>query len=310
VTGDEQGWLAERFEADRPRLRALAYRMLGSASEADDALQATWLRLSRADAASIDNVSGWLTTVMGRVCLDALRSRASRREDPLEGSGAERTATSRRSDDPEEEALLGESVGMALLVVLDRLSPPERVAFILHDMFALPFEEIAPVVGRTPEATRQLASRARRRVRGAAAPDTELERRRELVDAFLAASREGDLARLVALLDPDVVVRADAAAVAMNAAARAARPSAPQLKAEIRGAREVAGTVMGGARALRPALVDGVPGAVFAQGGKPSVVFAFTFRGSRIVRIELVADRDTLALMDLQFARAPGQGAR
>jgi RNA polymerase sigma factor (sigma-70 family) len=297
VTRAEQGWLTERFEEDKPRLRAIAHRMLGSASEADDALQETWLRLSRADAGSIDNLGGWLTTVLGRVCLDALRSRAARRrEDPLEASGAERMATSRPADDPEEEALLGESVGLALAIVLDTLAPAERVAFILHDMFALPFEEIAPVVGRTPEATRQLASRARRRVRGAATPDAELERRREIVDAFLAASREGDLARLVALLDPDAVLRADAAAVAM-----AAGRGVVDLASETRGAHEVASIVVGGARALRPALVDGIPGAVFAQGGRPTVVFAFTFDGPRIVRIDLVADQESLGLMDLEY---------
>src|SRR5262245_38594402 len=206
---NEPNYLAERFEENRTHLRAVAYRMLGSSGEADDAVQEAWLRLSRADTATIDNLGGWLTTVVGRVCLDMLRSRQSRREEPITPDAPEPVATGPLGSSPEHEAVLADSVGLALLVVLDRLTPAERLAFVLHDMFAVPFEEIGPIVGRTAEAARQLASRARRRVRGGGAPDADLARQREVVDAFMAALRAGDFEGLLAVLDPDLVVRAD-----------------------------------------------------------------------------------------------------
>ena len=254
---NEREYLAERFEEHRTHLRAVAYRMLGSLSEVDDAVQEAWLRLSRADATGIDNLGGWLTTVVARVCLDMLRSRQSRREEPFTPDAPEPVATGTSGSSPEQEALLADSVGLALLVVLDRLTPAERLAFVLHDMFAVPFEEIAPIVGRSAEATRQLASRARRRVRGgAAAPDPDLVRQREVVEAFLAALRGGDFEGLLAVLDPDLVVRADMAAGAAT---------------EIRGAAVWAkGAVAYGhmARLMRPALVDGAIGLVMAPRGR------------------------------------------
>jgi RNA polymerase sigma factor (sigma-70 family) len=284
---DEGDWLARRFEEHRGRLRAVAYRMLGSASEADDAVQEAWLRLSRADAGAVDNLGGWLTTVVARVCLNMLQARRSRREEPVGGGLPDPVAQRGDGDDPEQQALEAEGVGLALLVVLDTLTPAERLAFVLHDLFAVPFEEIAPIVGRSPAAARQLASRARRRVQGAPAPDADRGRQRAVVDAFLAASREGDFEALVALLDPEVVLRADPAAVRTGA------------DAEVRGAAAVAGTFSGRARAARPALVDGVPGAMWAPGGQPRVVFAFTVRHGLIVRIDLLADPGHLARMDL-----------
>src|ERR687892_765678 len=211
---NERDYLAERFEEHRTHLRAVAYRMLGSLSEVDDAVQEAWLRLSRADATGIDNLGGWLTTVVARVCLDLLRSRKSRREEPLTPHAPEPVATGTSGSSPEHEALLADSVGLALLVVLDRLTPAERLAFVLHDMFAVPFEEVAPIVGRSPEAARQLAARARRRVRGGGAPNPDLVQQREVVEAFLEALRAGDFERLLAVLDPDLVVRADAAITA------------------------------------------------------------------------------------------------
>ena len=221
---DEHDWLAERFEAHRAHLRAVAYRMLGSLSEADDAVQEAWLRLSRSDTSVVENLGGWLTTVVARVCPDMLRSRKSRREEPLGAPLADPIVSREDGTDPEHEALLADSVGLALLVVLETLAPAERLAFVLHDMFAVPFDEIAPIVGRSPAAARQLASRARRRVQGAAAvPDADLTRQREVVDAFLAASREGDFDALLALLDPDVVLRADAGSRAGGRVARGTR---------------------------------------------------------------------------------------
>src|SRR5256885_11451483 len=214
---DERDWLVERFEAHRTHLRAVAYRMLGSATEADDAVQESWLRLSRTDTSDVDNLGGWLTTVVARVCLDMLRSRTARREEPLGTHLPDGTAGPDHGLDPEQEALLADSMGPALLVVLETLAPAERLAFVLHDMFAMPFDEIAPIVGRSPDATRQLASRARRRVQGATMSDVDLTRQREVVDAFLAASRGGDFDALLAVLDPDVVVRADSAAVEAGA---------------------------------------------------------------------------------------------
>jgi RNA polymerase sigma factor (sigma-70 family) len=280
--------LAEAFEENRARLRSVAYRMLGSAAEADDAVQEAWLRFSRADASGVENLSGWLTTVVGRVCLDMLRSRRSRREEPLEAR--ESLAEGDEDSDPEREALLGDSVGMALMVVLERLSPAERVAFVLHDMFGVSFEEIAPIVGRTPAAARQLASRARRRVRGASADGSDPGRQRELVDAFLAASRRGDFATLLAVLDPEVVLRADGAAVRMGA------------EAEVRGAPQVADTFSGRARAVRPAVVDGAAGAVWMVEGRPRMVFGFTIEHGKIAAIEMLADPERLGQLDVVLA--------
>jgi RNA polymerase sigma factor (sigma-70 family) len=284
---DDREWLAEGFEANRARLRAVAYRMLGSASEADDAVQEAWLRLSRSDPGEVENPGGWMTTVVARVCLNILRSRRWRREEPLGVHLPDQVAPTDGAD-PEHEALLADAVGPALLVVLDTLTPAERLAFVLHDLFAVPFDEIAPIVGRSPAAARQLASRARRRVQGAA-PTAGPDRRRQraVVDAFLAASRGGDFEALVALLDPDVVLRADRAAVAAGATG------------EVRGARAVAETFSGRARFARPALVDGAAGAVWAPGGRPRIVFGFTITDGRIVEIELLADPERLRRLDL-----------
>jgi RNA polymerase sigma-70 factor (ECF subfamily) len=259
--------------------------MLGSRSEADDAVQEAWLRLSRADAGGIENLGGWLTTVVARLCLDLLRSRKSRDEVPLEPHDPE--PTSREPGGAEREALLAESVGLALLVVLETLTPAERVAFVLHDMFDLSFDEIAPIVGRSSAAARQLASRARRRVKGAAVPDADRTRQREIVDAFLAASRGGDFVALLALLDPDVVLRADAAAVHIGS------------PGEVRGATAVAGTFAGRARVAQRALVNGAVGLVWAPGGRPRVVFGFTITGGKIVAIDLMADPEHLRQLDL-----------
>ena len=281
----ETDLLAERFEENRTHLRAVAFRMLGSASEAEDAVQEAWLRLSRSDTKSVENLSGWLTTVVARVCLDMLRSRKSRREESLETHLRDAFAD---GTNPEHEVLMADSVGLALLVVLETLAPAERLAFVLHDMFAMPFEEIAPIVGRSTAAARQLASRARRRVQGAAtAEDTDLTRNRQVVDAFLAASREGDFEGLLALLDPDVVLRADSAAVRVGALGGA------------RGAREVAETFKGRARTARPAVVSGSPGAVWAPGGQPRVAFAFTIVNGKIVAIDLVAEPERLAQVEV-----------
>jgi RNA polymerase sigma factor (sigma-70 family) len=285
---DEQEWLAQGFEANRPHLRAVAYRMLGSPSEADDAVQEAWLRLSRSDTSGVENLGGWLTTVVARVCLNMLAARSSRREEPLGVHLPDPAGGPEHGIDPEQEALLADSVGPALLVVLDTLTPAERLAFVLHDLFAVPFDEIAAILGRSPAAARQLASRARRRVQGSS-PDPTADRRRQraVVDAFLAASRGGDFEALLALLDPDVVLRADPAAVQAGAAG------------EVRGAREVAGTFSGRARFARPALVDGAAGAVWAPGGQPRVVFGFTIADGRIVEIELLADPERLRQLDL-----------
>jgi RNA polymerase sigma factor (sigma-70 family) len=289
---DEHKWLAKRFEENRPRLRAVAYRMLGSLSEADDAVQEAWVRLSRSDTSGVENLGGWLTTVVGRVCLDMLRSRRSRREEPLDQHSGGRVpgpiVDREGAIDPEHEALLADSVGLALLVVLETLTPAERLAFVLHDMFAVPFAEISPIVGRSPNATKMLASRARRRVRGAAeVPDSDPAHQREVVDAFLAASRGGDFGALLAVLDPDVVLRADGAAVRAGASR------------EVRGARAVADTFFGRARFARPALVNGAIGAVWAPGGRPRVAFCFTVVGGKIVEIEVVADPARLSGLDL-----------
>jgi RNA polymerase sigma-70 factor, ECF subfamily len=294
---DQDQWLAERFEANRTRLRAVAYRMLGSQSEADDAVQEAWMRLSRSDTSEVENLSGWLTTVVSRVCLDMLRSRASRREEPLDADGFEAIGSRANGSDVEREALLADSVGLALLVVLETLAPAERVAFVLHDMFDLPFDEIAPIVGRSATAARQLASRARRRVQGAApAADADRSQQRHVVDAFLAASRGGDFNALLALLDPDVVLRADQAAVEVGASS------------EVRGAADVAKTFAGRARVAKPALVNGAVGLVWAPGGRPRVVFGFTIAEGKIVAIDLVAAPERLSQLDLVVLddRQPG----
>jgi RNA polymerase sigma factor (sigma-70 family) len=287
----EQDWLAAQFEDNRAHLRAVAFRMLGSFSEADDAVQESWLRLSRSGAAGVENLAGWLTTVVARVCLDILRSRSSRREDPLD-AGPEAMTGYDEGADPEHQAILADSVGSALLVVLQALAPAERVAFVLHDIFAVPFDEIAAIVGRSPAATRQLASRARRRVQGApAVGDSDRRRKREIVDAFLAASRSGDFGALLAVLDPDVVLRADEAAVRTGASR------------EVRGAAAVAQAFAGRARAAQPALVNGSPGLVWAHGGRPRVVFGFTIAGGKIRQIELVADPVRIDALDLAIVR-------
>jgi RNA polymerase sigma factor (sigma-70 family) len=282
---DERDWLAGQFEAHRSHLRAVAYRMLGSSSEADDAVQEAWLRLGRTDASAVDNLGGWLTTVVARVCLNMLQARTTRREEPVGEDLPDPVQPD--GDDPEQQALQAEGVGLALLVVLDTLTPAERLAFVLHDLFAVPFEEIAPILDRSPAAARQLASRARRRLQGAPAPDTDLARQRAVVDAFLAASREGDFEALVALLHPEVVLRSDQAAVRTGA------------DAEVRGAAAVAATFSGRARTARPALVDGAAGAVWAPGGRPRVVFGFTIADGRIVAIDLLADPDRLDRLEL-----------
>jgi RNA polymerase sigma factor (sigma-70 family) len=289
--------LADRFDADRARLRAVAYRMLGSLSEADDAVQEAWLRLSRADASGVENLGGWLTTVVGRVCLDMLRSRRNRREEPLDVHMPDPIVSRENDIDPEQGALHTESVGLALLVVLETLDPAERLAFVLHDMFAVPFDAIAPIVGRSTTAARQLASRARRRVRGAApVPDTDLSRQREVVDAFFAAARDGEFDALVAVLDPDIVLRSDGGV---------ARPAATVL---VRGAAAVAGQALTFGRLhpfVRPALVNGVAGVVVAPHRRPFSVMAFTVRGGRIVEIDVLADPDRLRQLDLAVLDDP-----
>jgi len=288
---DDDEWLAERFETHRGHLTAVAYRMLGSRSEADDAVQESWLRLSRADTSDVRNLGGWLTTVVARVCLDMLRSRTSRREDPLDAAGETDAPVGvvAGPPDPEREALLADSVGLALLVVLDTLGPAERLAFVLHDMFAVPFDEIAPIVGRSANATKMMASRARRRVQAASPEDGGgAERRRDVVAAFLAASRDGDFEALVSLLHPDVVLRSDDAAVATGA------------DAEVVGARGVAATFAGRARAARLALVDGVPALVWAQRGQPRVVFGFTVVDGRIVVVDISSEPEYIAGIDVE----------
>jgi RNA polymerase sigma factor (sigma-70 family) len=291
VTVDERDRLADRFEADRTHLRAVAYRMLGSVSEADDAVQEAWLRLSRSQGADVENLRAWLTTVVARVSLDMLRSRKSRREEPLGPHLPDPIVSRDDASDPEQAALLADSVGLALLVVLEKLGPAERLAFVLHDMFAVPFEEIAPIVGRSPAAARQLASRARRRVQGAApAPDADVARQREVVDAFLAAARGGDFEALVALLDPEVVVRVDRGVL---------RPAA---FTELRGVAAVAEQARKGARLARfarPALVNGAAGIVVARGGRPLAVAGFTVARGRIVEIDVLADPARLRELDL-----------
>jgi RNA polymerase sigma factor (sigma-70 family) len=286
---DEREWLAERFEEHRTRLRAVAYRMLGSLSEADDAVQEAWLRLSRTDTGKVENLGAWLTTVVARVSLNMLRARKSRREEPLGIHMPEPIVDRADGMNPEHEALLADSVGLALLVVLETLSPPERLAFVLHDMFAVPFDEMAPIVNRTPEAARQLASRARRRVQGEKPlPDADLETQRKVVDAFLTAAREGDFEALLEVLDPQVVLRRDVAPLGGSG--------------EVRGARAVAGQALAYWRLgvlMRPALVNGAVGAVVTVEGEPFAVGAFTVRAGKIVEMDILADPERLRQLDL-----------
>ena len=291
---DEQAGVAGRFEADRARLRAVAYRMLGSQSEAEDAVQEAWIRISRAGASEVENLGGWLTTIVARVCLDMLRSRKSRREEPLGVHAPDLIASREDGIDPEHEALLADSVGLALLVVLETLAPAERVAFVLHDIFDVSFDEIAPIVGRTSIAARQLASRARRRVQGASATaDADLVRRREVVDAFLAASRSGDFAALLAVLDPEVVFRADSAAV---------KAGGPQ---EVRGASGVAKLFVGRAQAAKPVLVDGALGIAVMPNGRLFLLLLTTIVEGKIVAIEVIGDPERLNRVELQVLETP-----
>jgi RNA polymerase sigma-70 factor (ECF subfamily) len=287
MTTDDR--LVTQFEEHRSHLRAVAYRMLGSTSDAEDAVQEAWLRLTRDDRSDVDNLGGWLTTVVARISLNMLRSRATRREEPLEEGGPGTTAPLDGSSgpDPESEALLADSVGLALLTVLDTLTPAERLAFVLHDLFDVPFDEVAPIVERSPAAARQLASRARRRVQGASPVGQDVARRREVVAAFLAASREGDFGALLTLLDPEAEVRADAAALAMGG------------PGTVRGGRAVAEFFAGRARAARLALVDGNPAAVWSHRGEVKVVFAFTIEDGRVTAIELIADPERIAALEV-----------
>jgi RNA polymerase sigma-70 factor, ECF subfamily len=290
-------WLEERFEEQRPHLRSVAYRMLGSLSEAEDAVQDAWLRLSRSDISEVENLGAWLTTVVARLCLDMLRTRSARREDPLDLRLPDPIVASPETSDPEHEALLADSVGLAMLVVLETLSPAERLAFVLHDTFGLPFDEIAGIVGRSPIAARQLASRARRRVRGAATvTDTSPARQRELIQAFLAAAREGDFVALLRILDPDVVVHAD-----MGAAG-------PALGRQVRGAEAVAGQALSFrslAPGATPATVNGAPGLLVFAGDRLYAILGFTIRGDRIVEIDIMGDPDRIRSLDLGGFRRP-----
>jgi RNA polymerase sigma factor (sigma-70 family) len=289
----EQDWLAERFETSRPRLRAVAYRMLGSLSEADDAVQEAWLRLTRSDAARIENLNAWLTTVVGRVCLDMLRTRRSRGEEPLGGRLPDPVVDRVDGVDPEHEVLLADSVGLALLVVLETLSPSERLAFVLHDIFAIPFDAIAPIVDRTPEATRQLASRARRRVRAeTTVPNADPQTQREIADAFLGAARDGDFDRLVALLDPDVLVRADLGLVGGLQELRGAEAVARQALSYAQGYAQAEVDV-------RPALINGVAGMVAFLHGQPISIGVVTVRDGKIVELDFLTDPERLNALDL-----------
>jgi RNA polymerase sigma-70 factor (ECF subfamily) len=284
-----QQWLADQFEGQRPHLRAVAYRMLGSLSEADDAVQDAWLRVSRADTREVENLRAWLTTIVARVALNMLRARKTRREQPLDVHLPDPIVDRADGTDPEHEALLADSVGLALLVVLETLTPAERLAFVLHDMFAVPFEEIAPIVDRSPQATRQLASRARRRVRGAAVPDADLTAQWEVVEAFLAAARSGDFDALVAVLDPDVVLRVDGG-------------GRTGLSKHVQGAEAVAGQALMWSRVdltLRRVLVNGAAGIVSYLHGRPFSIAAGTVRNGRIVELDFLADPDRIAQLDL-----------
>jgi RNA polymerase sigma factor (sigma-70 family) len=286
---DQQEWVAKQFEEQRPHLRAVAYRMLGSLTEADDAVQEAWLRFSRADASEVENLGGWLTTVVSRVALNMLRSRRTRREQPLDVHVPDPIIDPAEGTDPEHEALLADSVGLALLVVLETLTPPERLAFVLHDMFAVPFEEIGSILGRSPEAARQLASRARRRVRGTApSPDVDLSAQREVVDAFLAAARDGDFEALVAVLDPDVVLRADGGLTGLSR--------------HVQGAEGVASQAMIWRRVdltMHHALINGAAGLVAMRAGEVFSVMGLTIRGDKIAEMDILADRERLRRLDV-----------
>jgi RNA polymerase sigma-70 factor (ECF subfamily) len=284
-----------RFEENRPRLRALAYRMLGSTTETEDALQETWLRIT-ADTGAVDNLGGWLTTVITRVCLDMLRARKTR-ENAAPAMEAEGAVAASEAIDPEREVLLADAVGSAMMVVLDTLSPPERVAFVLHDLFALSFEDIGAIVGRSAVATRQLASRARRRVQGLGERENDLPSQREVAQAFMTASRDGNLEAVLAVLDPDVVLRVDP--VAVRAAAANEAKGAPRLVSEVRGAADVARVFLGSAQAARPALVDGTPGAAWAPGGRPRALWAFKVEQGRIVEVQVIADPKAIARLEV-----------
>ena len=289
---DDQQWLAERFEQHRRRLRAVAYRMLGSLTEADDAVQEAWLRLSRADVSGVDNLGAWLTTIVARVSLNMLRARQSRSEEPLGPHVPEPVIDPAEGTSPEHEALLADAVGLALLVVLQALSPSERLAYVLHDMFDMPFDEIAPIVQRSPQAARQLASRARRRVRSAAPPhrNSDLAAQRAAVDAFLAAARDGDFDALIAVLHPDVVYRAD----------RGPEPEAGSV--ELRGARDVASQALAFSQPglhVKPALINGTPGIISSRDGQPFSVIGFTVTGGKITEIDILMDPDRLRQLDL-----------
>ena len=287
----EHDWLAERFEENREHLRTVAYRILGSRGEAEDAVQEAWIRLSRSDAEAIDNLGGWLTTVVGRICLDMLRMRRGRPEQPV-GDHSPALADD-EVPDPELEAVQADSVGLALLVVLETLTPAERLAFVLHDMFAVPFDDIAPIVGKSPAAARQLASRARRRVQGTPEPTgADVNRQKEIVNAFLTASRGGDFEALLQVLDPEVVLRSDESVLALGGTAM------------VRGANAVAEQFSGRAQAAVLTLVDGVPGAVWMRRGVPQVVFSFTVADGRITGIDLLGDPDYLRAVDLTPANS------
>lgn len=290
---NDHEFLAGRFEDHRSHLQAVAYQMLGSRGEAEDAVQEAWLRLSRSDTSEVENMRGWLTTIVARVSLNMLRSRNTLREDSLETLVSAPTGDGEESSDPEQAALVSDSVGLAMLVVLDTLAPAERLAFVLHDVFAVPFEEIAPIVERSPAATRKLASRARRRVQGASPlPDADLLRQREIVGAFFIASRGGDFSALLALLDPEVVLCADREAVLLGASGL------------VRGASAVAETFSGRARAAQLALIDGAAGLIWAQGGRPQVAFGFTISGGRITEVDLIADPERLRDLHLVIVDA------
>jgi RNA polymerase sigma factor (sigma-70 family) len=295
---DEREWLTGQFEEHRSRLRAVAFRMLGSAAEADDAVQDAWLRVSRAEAGDVRNPGAWLTTVVARVCLNVLRTRTQRREDPLDVHVPDPIVSPEAGVDPEHEALLADSVGLALLVVLETLTPAERLAFVLHDMFAVPFEDIAPMVDRSPAAARQLASRARRRVQGRpTAPDPDVSRQRAVVDAFFAASRGGDFAALVEVLDPDVILRSDGG------------PSRPRLTFTLHGPEQVATQALASSRLspfVYPALVNGAAGVIVAAApNRPLFVMAFTVAAGRIAAIDVLADPDRLRALDLAALMGP-----
>jgi RNA polymerase sigma factor (sigma-70 family) len=294
---DRQSWLTERFEENRARLRGVAYRMLGSLSEAEDAVQEAWLRLNRIDTTTVDNLGGWLTTVVSRVCLDMLRSRKSRGEEPIGAQVTEPSVVRGEGADPEGEALLADSVGVALLVVLDTLTPAERLAFVLHDLFGVPFDEIGSIMGRSAAATKQLASRARRRVRGSPAPNAGRVRQREVVEAFLRAARAGDLEGLLAVLDPDAVVRIDAAARIYDASATDVGTAR-----ELRGASTWARQLIALSRGLRfvqPAVINGSVGVILAPRGQLSRALIFTFRNDKVTQLDVIGDPARLRELDI-----------